>query len=346
MCKATLASMEKSNFIESVFKSEIFVYNRLLPALEEVAHLKNPLPWPRGYPAGSSSQSPCVVMEDMRPQGFGISERGTTLDEKRCRLLVTQLARFHGAGMVLDKQRPDLMAELKKIVDEPVWLEELKKVWRPFLKATVNTPDLIKDRFPASVIEKLHNICNTYTEDFFDYLLPDPEGGNTVVHGDCHVNNILFQTNEVGEAVGCCLIDFQIVRYAWPAPDLAIILLTTTEKKLRDEHWASLMRQYHDELQSTLRAGGIEDPDSVYPWHMFQKHMQRASRMAIGLVASFVHAFTDTSAIKDVQNTLADVTNNGEAKNSEVGVYKIKDSPEVRRRFGDAVQSVLDWGWL
>lgn len=70
--------------------------------------------------------------------------------------------------------------------------------------------------------------------------------------------------------VGCCLIDFQIVRYSWPPLDLAIILMCTTEKAMRDEYWDSLMRGYFDELHSTLRAGGIEDPDSVYSWERFQ----------------------------------------------------------------------------
>ncbi|XP_034244154.1 uncharacterized protein LOC117646915 [Thrips palmi] len=344
MCKAMLPSMEKSHFVEGAFRCEIFVYNRLLPALEELVHLKKPLPWPRGYP--TDPQSPCLVIEDMKPQGFGINKRGATLDERQCRLIATQLARLHGAGMVLDKFRPDLIAELKEMVDEPVWLEELKNVFLPFLKSSVNTPDMLKDRFPPSVMEKLESISTMSIEDYFEYLRPDPEGGNSIVHGDCHVNNILFQQNEAGATVGCCLIDFQIVRYAWPAPDLAIILLCTTEKKLRDEHWASLMRQYHDELQGTLRAGGIEDPDSVYPWHMFQRQMQRACRMAVGMVPCMVHVFTDDSAIKDVQGAIADATGSEEAKDSEVAGFQVKDTPEVRRRYGDAVQSMLDWGWL
>ena len=45
--KTALASMEKSSFVENAFKAESFMYNRVLPAMEEVAHLGNPLPWPR-----------------------------------------------------------------------------------------------------------------------------------------------------------------------------------------------------------------------------------------------------------------------------------------------------------
>lgn len=43
----------------------------------------------RAYP--TDVQSACVVMEDMRPKGFGMSERGIVLDEKRCRLLLSQV---------------------------------------------------------------------------------------------------------------------------------------------------------------------------------------------------------------------------------------------------------------
>lgn len=47
MCKTTMASMDGAPFIARAFKAENFVYNRLLPAMEEIAQLKGPLPWPR-----------------------------------------------------------------------------------------------------------------------------------------------------------------------------------------------------------------------------------------------------------------------------------------------------------
>lgn len=73
-----------------------------------------------------------------------------------------------------------------------------------------------------------------------------------------------------GAAKGCRLIDFQTVRYGWPTPDLVLILLSVTEKATRDENWHTWMRLYHKVLQDTLRAAGIEDPDSVYSWARFQ----------------------------------------------------------------------------
>lgn len=60
---------------------------------------------------------------------------------------------------------------------------------------------MITDRFPegSPVNEKLKGLFAKFSsaEGYFEHIRPDPEGGNSVGHGDCHINNVLFQKNEV-----------------------------------------------------------------------------------------------------------------------------------------------------
>ncbi|KAK3925955.1 putative nicotinate-nucleotide adenylyltransferase [Frankliniella fusca] len=67
----------------------------------------------------------------------------------------------------------------------------------------------------------------------------------------------------------CRLIDFQLSRADNTAIDLATLLLACTDKPLRDAHWDELLRGYHSELQDTLKAAGISNPDTIYSWDQF-----------------------------------------------------------------------------
>lgn len=344
MCKTTMAAMEGAPFIVHVFKVEGLMYNKVLPLLEQIARLQSPLPWPRGYP--NESKPPCLVMEDLRPGGFSICKRGTVLSDKHCRLFVTQIARFHGAGMALDTLRPDFIAEFRKATEDFAVLEEIKDKFGPFMKAGEKAPEMLTDRFPvgSEVYECLKERFATFGADFFEYLMPDPEGGNGLAHGDCHINNVMFQHDEAGEVQGCRLIDFQAARYAWPTPDLVGILLCVTEKPTRDAHWHEWLQLYHTELQATLRAAGVPDPDAVYSWERFQGHLQRACKMVVCMVPMMVHGFTESGAIKEIQGAVAQMAGEQPADPSEM--MHIKETPTLKRRFGDVVANLAEWGLL
>lgn len=353
MCKTVLPAMQGSLFISHVFKVEGFIYNKVLPAMEELCQLKHPLPWPRGYP--NPVEPPCLVMEDLRPDGFAISKRGTVMGDTHARHFVTQIARFHGAGMALDQLRPDLIAEYRATVEDPAILDDLKEKFSTFIPVYRSAPDLIADRFEGTPTwEKLVSRCGSFYDDFFDVLIPpDPEGGNAIVHGDAHINNIMFQLDEAGAATGCRLVDFQASRYGWPTPDLALILLAFTEKPTRDAHWQEWMRLYHDTLQATLRDAGIADPDRVYSWERFQVHIRRAALLAMVFVPVLVYGFTEAEAIKEIQDVVLTLANNNGEANGEAppppppeNSFSLKPTPSLKRRFGDVVQDLVEWGWL
>ncbi|XP_034242341.1 uncharacterized protein LOC117645901 [Thrips palmi] len=346
MCKTMLGALDGSLFLAHVFKAESLMYNKVLPAMEEIANMKKPLPWPRGYP--NELQPPCLVMEDLRPEGFSICKRGTVLDDQHARLFVTEMARFHGAGMALDKLRPDFIAEFVRESTNLAVMEELKEKFAVFTNSGREAPLMIKDRFPegSPVFENLKTRFESFGTDFFGYIVPDPDGGNAIVHGDAHINNVMFQRDESGAPCGCRLIDFQAVRYGWPTPDLLTNLLCVTEKPTRDKHFREWLKLYHETLQDTLCAAGIKDPDSVYSWDRFQGHLSRAAKMVVCMVPMLVFGFTEDEAIKEIQGALATMATNEEDQPPPDYQFKLKETPTLKRRFGDVVDDLVEWGWL
>lgn len=58
------------------------------------------------------------------------------------------------------------------------------------------------------------------------------------------------------------IVDFQVVRYASPALDLAYIMYMCLNRQQRAEHMSSLLEYYTDELHRRLVQ--MSDEDSVF----------------------------------------------------------------------------------
>ncbi|KAE8746155.1 EcKinase 6 [Frankliniella occidentalis] len=104
MCKTTISD---NMMMAGVFKTEDCIYKSVLPAMENIAALKEPLPWPRCYHSDVGGEKPCIVLGDLGVDNFTMADRRVPLDVKHCRLALSQLARYHGAGLALRHLKPD-----------------------------------------------------------------------------------------------------------------------------------------------------------------------------------------------------------------------------------------------
>ncbi|KAJ1526562.1 hypothetical protein ONE63_008149 [Megalurothrips usitatus] len=328
-----------------VFAAEGSVYSQLLPAMEEIAGMRAPLPWPRSVVTGPPPH--CLVLRDLRPDGFAMVDRKKPLDLQHCRLMLRAIARFHGAGMALQHLRPDAFRAMRDALGADLAaMKETLKNFKHFLAPGQAAPDLVRDRFGEEVYAKLKELFANIPDKYLDFVLPDPEGGNTIVHSDFHLNNILYQYDkDTGAVQDCALIDFQMARYGCPASDLMPMLMAFTDKALRDEHWQGLLRGYHDELQATLRAAGCEDPDAIYSWQRLTAQIRRHWRQGLSRAPLFVHVMTGgDEEMKAVQKMVAHLLNKDAV--GDAPTVNLKKLPAVAQRFGDLVQDVIDWGWL
>ncbi len=74
----------------------------------------------------------------------------------------------------------------------------------------------------------------------------------TMVHGDCHLQQMLFPTNGAGRFA---VIDWQTVAIGCGANDLARLIVTAMSPAQRHEQEAQLLARYHEQL----RQHGVQD---------------------------------------------------------------------------------------
>lgn len=68
--------------------------------------------------------------------------------------------------------------------------------------------------------------------------------------------------------------------------------------------------------------------------------------MAVCMVPMMVHAFTEDAAIKELQEALAVMTSTEEVPIAETAMLQIKGTPNLKRRYADVVENLVEWGLL
>lgn len=124
----------------------------------------------------------------------------------------------------------------------PVWsgggaaaAERLRARVNPFL-------DRYGDQVPASV----HELLRLFASRFEAVLKPLTEPSLTVIHGDLHLDNIMFVTGDGTPAVR--IIDWQGVARGPAAVDVALFLVGSLSVEARRETETELLRRYYQNL--------------------------------------------------------------------------------------------------
>ena len=72
------------------------------------------------------------------------------------------------------------------------------------------------------------------------------------------MGNLMFRTNpNTGESEECYMIDLHSAQYLSPATDLAHLLLTSTTRDYRKQHWDEVVKHYYDVFNRTLAEFGL-----------------------------------------------------------------------------------------
>lgn len=335
----------KGRLLRKMFATEDIMYNKVLPALEDVARLQEPLPWPKCYFGSVPAEPPFLVaLGDLKPSNYRMPDRSQLLDAAHCYAVVSQLASLHGAGLALKHLRPDDFQRSSRLLENPWGHPDMKKDSTFFHRASLTAPDIVKDKFPEGsdvnkALVKLFEAFLDHNEAFFG---PADGPGYTIIHSDCHANNLMFQYDKDGTVTGCRLIDFQTAFYGNPALDLCTLLLICVEKDVRDQHWDTLLREYHTKVQRTLRAAGCGDPDAIYPWELLQSLLASASVYALGMMPLYYNAlFGDDEDVAAFKATMAAI-----ADGSTTQTIAFRVTPRYKRCLEGLVQDMVAKGWL
>lgn len=111
------------------------------------------------------------------------------------------------------------------------------------------------------------------------------------------IPNVFFQGGKVTDVI---LIDWQIVRFASPATDIAYMLCFSLDEKLLDLHLNDLLDLYYSSLQKAITSMGC-DPNICYPEEVFREHFK--TKMSFGLMMAFVTIPFILSEAREARNT-------------------------------------------
>lgn len=204
ICKSVpLSKTRCKNFkIDVVFGREIYVYSQLLPAFVRFQQDKGLdaansfLSFPKAYASefDPESDSFVLIMDDLKPKRFVMwpKEKPITIDHEM--LVMQELGKFHAISFAMKDQRSDQFEEYMRL-DDIMIQNSVRGHFRPYIQKTVEYAAKVAENDKHKQL--LQRFRNTFPDMMEDFLCGASSKEFAIVgHGDCWLNNLLFQHDD------------------------------------------------------------------------------------------------------------------------------------------------------
>ncbi|KAL5274238.1 hypothetical protein ACFFRR_000788 [Megaselia abdita] len=234
-----------------IFDKEIEVYEKLLPAFEELYSSKgiNVTFGPKSYKLSKQPPTDTIVMEDLKQREFVNANRLEGLDTDHVESVLKLIAKFHAASAVYYEINGPYHERFNNGVFDPAKREEFTHIYAPMLDVMSNA---FSKNIEAKYTEKMFKDADTMLDRNFECARIKDEDFNVLNHGDSWCNNFMFSYSDQGERKDTLLVDFQLVKYGSPAHDLLYFLLSSVQNDIRLTKFDYFIKFYHDELSRNL----------------------------------------------------------------------------------------------
>lgn len=187
---------------------------------------------------------------------FAIIDRSTnSVTAEHVYLVMQGLAKFHAISFALKDQQPEKFNKLTSNFSEVV----ISRSNNPLRLCLNHQAKLVFDAVSAE--EDVHLLARV--EEFYrkeaidtaaDCLDLEWTGPASVIaYGDVHQNNIMFRYDSNGKPIEVCFLDWQAARHSSPVIDIAFFIFCCTTKGLRDIHYDTFLKVYHESLSTHIR---------------------------------------------------------------------------------------------
>lgn len=204
LCKTVPESEERRQTFRSIpaFEREILMYTRVLPLFVELQRNKGLtadesfLSFPKVYGTifDKANDKYALIMEDLRPKQFVMWPRQDPIPLAHEKLLLQQLGRYHGISYALKDQRPEVFADFKVLDDVVIDFIENGYARHVIDDCLERAVKVLKNDYQKKVVDKFQN---NYFDLYKSFFTEESIGQFGVInHGDCWVNNFLFQYGE------------------------------------------------------------------------------------------------------------------------------------------------------
>lgn len=254
----------KSLTMFHIFTTELSYYQRIKPELDNL-YPGYSLPVPSYYfgedDVANDGLEACLVLEDMRPKGFNMSDKMIGFTREEVFLILEKVAKFHAASALYLQKSNTLAADqpfnilTKHIFQKPTG-GAVENVYRKFLTEvyvdmirTTEESGIISPTLAKKILEYAPNSGNLILQDFENSR---QEYFPVVIHGDLWTNNVLFKYDAGGKPVDVLFVDFQQCRYASVFDELHFLFYTSTTDKFRQEHLQACLDFYYQSFIETI----------------------------------------------------------------------------------------------
>ncbi|CAL4179513.1 unnamed protein product [Meganyctiphanes norvegica] len=222
-----------------------------------------------------------LVMENMKPQGYGQNPKEKSFNLHQAKLGLEQVARLHAVSYAYDKEHNllnlypsydfDTIKEL-----QTVGYDKMLDACIAFLKGREGTEEIVK---------KISSIKSKFVKKASEGFSYDTKV-KCLIHADCWNNNFLFKADidENGNETfinseKMLVLDFQSLHWNTPMFDLCMYIYRSTTPQFRKKHLEELLIYYYSTFTDILTKLKCEESiwtydefkseyDRVFPWRL------------------------------------------------------------------------------
>lgn len=131
-----------------------------------------------------------------------------------------------------------------------------------------------------------------------------------------------------------------MARVASVAVDLSFFIYSCTSQSLREEHYDSLLKAYHESATNIINDLGA-DAEKVMSWHDLQDELKEFARFGCGMgIESLPMTLIEDDEVAD----LDEITENSVL--TDVWNIKPFKEPAKRQRIADMFKHAIDQGYI
>lgn len=240
---------------EAFFKTEIKLYEEVLPHLEDVLREQDIPPL---WPTFLGQRENYLIFSDLKSKNYTVNCRRSRLDLEHATLTVRTLALFHAASVVL-RLRGKL--DISDLV--PTYLTRGTSGVRKFRNGAteVLAKTIINEWGPEwrEIGERLlKKATSCHNVEKFGQI--DESRLNVLNHGDLWTTNIMFKYSKgLHLPIGVRFIDFQLAHYNSYGFDLIYFLASSLPAEVRRKCRLTLIENYTTMLQKALDLYGLSE---------------------------------------------------------------------------------------
>lgn len=171
-----------------IFQREVYFYEVVISTFKQLQKEYNIKEiWNCVPKCFSNSKEPfkeCLVLENLKVQGFQLWPRGKEMDSEHVKLVLKEYSRFHAFSFALRTHKPEALKTIEDNTND-IYLPIIKKC------GTADTIRKLSDRVWAAFDK---NRCSFPVIEIMEQLVAQGAAGQygVLCHGDTWCNNILF----------------------------------------------------------------------------------------------------------------------------------------------------------